>query len=47
MEDRVQHGKAKKRKGKEMEVIKVKRSGKGNRVEMGRQIDRRRPWRPW
>ena len=31
---------AKKRKGKEMEVIKVKQSGKGNRVEMG-EMDRR------
>ena len=31
---------AKKRKGKETEVIKVKRSGKGNRVEMG-ETDRR------
>ena len=31
---------AKKRKGKEMEVIKVKRSGKGNKVEMG-ETDRR------
>ena len=31
---------AKKRKGKETEVIKVKRSGKGNRVETG-ETDRR------
>ena len=31
---------AKKRKGKEMEVIKVKQSGQGNRVEMG-ETDRR------
>ena len=31
---------AKERKGKETEVIKVKRSGKGNRVEMG-ETDRR------
>ena len=31
---------AKKRKGKETEVIKVKRSGKGNKVEMG-ETDRR------
>ena len=31
---------AKKRKGKETEVVKVKQSGKGNRVEMG-ETDRR------
>ena len=31
---------AKKRKGKETEVIKVKQSGKGNRVETG-ETDRR------
>ena len=31
---------AKKRKGKEMEVVKVKQSGKGNRVETG-ETDRR------
>ena len=31
---------ARKRKGKEMEVIKVKWSGKGNRIEMG-ETDRR------